>query len=164
MFAIGQKLKNLFDKVCQSPNCEFSFSDFSWEQGFVSETDVVVYCLGQKKYSIIASKGKQAIHDSASGGTFAYSGRMISEVYLRSIDGAAEFSTLAANLIFHEIMHNKIDALNMNANIHTNGGGGLADKVITIGSQLTQGNIDILAPALSKPIKQYITEMQKPVL
>ena len=166
MFVIGMQLKTMFNRICQHKNSAFESADYSWEKGNVADTDVVVYCAGTKEYgSIIKSKSGQPIHDSASGGTFAYSGGMISEVYLRTIDGAANFSSVAANIIFHEIMHNKLDAPTAKTvgDIHTQGGGGLASATVAAGTALTDANIALMAKALSKKVPQYTLEMQVPL-
>lgn len=89
---------------------------------------------------------------------------MITEIYLKTMDGAAEFPTLVANLIFHEIMHNKIDAANNSKDIHISGGGGLAASLINKGSMLTPANIAQMAGVLSKKVPQYTAGMQPPML
>jgi hypothetical protein len=89
---------------------------------------------------------------------------MITEIYLKTMDGAAEFPTLVANLIFHEIMHNKIDAATTSKDIHVTGGGGLAASLIDKGSALSSGNIAQMAAALSKKVPQYTAGMQDPML
>lgn len=167
MYAIGMKLKTMFQTICNHKNSTVAIADYSWERGNVASTDVVVYCCGTKEYgSVIKGKDGAAIHDSASGGTYDYTGGMISEVYLRSIDGAANFVSVAANIIFHEIMHNKLDAPKVKTvnDIHTSGGGGLAVTKVSAGSALTDKNIELMAGVLSKVVPQYTAEMQKALL
>lgn len=166
MFAIGMKLKMMFNQICQHKKSPFASADYSWDMGSVAATDVVVYCVGTKERgSLIKDKNGTPIHESASGGTFAYTGGMISEVYLRTIDGAADFSSVAANIIFHEIMHNKLDApaLKTVGDIHTQGGGGLANAVVSAGSALTPQNVELMAGALGKKVSQYTADMQTPL-
>lgn len=167
MYAIGMKLKMMFQKICDHKNSTVAFADYSWERGSVAPTDVVVYCCATKEYgSVINGKDGAVVHNSASGGTCDYAGGMISEVYLRSIDGAANFVTVATNIIFHEIMHNKLDAPTVKTvnDIHTNGGGGLAASNVSAGSAITLTNIELMAGALSKRVPQYTAEMQKALL
>jgi hypothetical protein len=167
MYAIGMKLKTMLNQICQHKSSTFVAADYSWEMGSVADTDVVVYVCGSKQYgSIIKNKSGVPIHDSASGGTYAYTGGMISEVYLREIDGAANFSSVAANIIFHEMMHNKLDAPTAKTvnDIHTSGGGGLASPTVSAGSALTDSNIALMAGALSKKVQHYTAEMQKAIL
>jgi len=167
MYALGMRLKTMFNQICQHKNSTFAASDYSWEPGSVADTDVVVYVCFSKKYgSVIKGKNGVAIHDSASGGTYPYTGGMISEVYLQEIDGAANFTSVAANIICHEIMHNKLDASKPSTvnDIHVSGGGGLASATVSAGSALTDKNIELMAGALSKKVPQYTAEMQKAIL
>lgn len=167
MYAIGMKLKTMFNQICQHKSSSFAAADYSWDPGVPAPSDVVVYVCGTKEHgSIIKGKSGKPIHDSASGGTYAYTGGMISEVYLREIDGAANFSSVAANIIFHEIMHNKLDAPAAKTvnDIHVSGGAGLANSVVSAGSALTDKNIELMAGALSKVVPQYTAEMQKALL
>lgn len=167
MFMIGTKLKGMFNQICKHPNSKFEAADYSWEPGVVSDTDVVVYACATKEHgSVIKSKSGLPIHDYASGGTYEDTAGMISEVYMKVFDGALNFADVAANIIFHEIMHNKLDAPKSKTvgNIHASGGGGLANSVVTAGSALTPANISLMAGALSKKVKQYTDEMQKPLL
>ena len=89
---------------------------------------------------------------------------MISEVYLRTIDGAANFATVATNVIFHEIMHNKLDAPTPKTVNDIHIGGGLANSTVSAASALTEKNIELMAGALSKAVPQYTAEMQKALL
>jgi len=164
MYAIGTSLQNMFNRVCQHKKSLIASANYTWEKGAPSQTDVVVYVLAKKSSSIINKKGGQPIHVGASGGTYRHSTGMISEVYLKEIDGAASFSKVATNLIFHEVMHNKLDASVPQTiyDIHNGGGAGLASHVVSSGSQLTPANIKIMAGALSKKVRQYSGKMQKP--
>lgn len=161
---IGCKLRDMFNIVCKHKNSEFSNADFFWEPGYVSDEDVVVYLLGKESSSIVKSKGGTSKHANPSGATFQSSDGMISEVYLKKMDGAMDFSTLVANIIFHEIMHNKLDAAKNSgiADIHVSGVDGLAKPIIDRSTMLTDKNISLMAPALSRKIPQYTAEMQKP--
>ena len=159
MYAIGKKLTSYFDRVCEKSE-DFSSSDFSWVKGTPSETDVVVYVFYSKNDSLILEKGGQAVHDSASGGTYRHSSGMICEVYLEPIDGAARFADVAAKLIFHEIMHNKLDASQPQTVADIHSGGGLAAPVISASSALSDANIKVMAKGLPKKVKQYTYKMR----
>jgi len=165
MFSIGMRLKSLFDQVCQHKNSTFAAADYSWELGNVADTDVVVYCFSTKDRGILWRGNSNVIHQSANGGTGLYNGLMVSEIYLAEFSGATAYATRAANLIFHEIMHNKLDAPAVKTidNLHKKGGGGLAEESVSPGSQLTPRNIELMAGALAKKVPQYTAEMQKPL-
>lgn len=166
MYSIGMRLKSLFDQVCQHKDSTFAAADYSWEMGKPADTDVVVYCLSTRDMSILARKNSSPIHNSASGGTGLFNNQMISEVYMTAFDGAANYSTLAANIIFHEIMHNKLDAPAAKTinDLHISGGAGLAMPSVSAASGLTPKNIELMAGALGKVVPQYTAEMQKPLL
>lgn len=177
MFAVGNELTAYFNRVCAHPASPFSGASVSWGRGSVGECDVVVYVVYSKEYgSIITNKGRLTVHQSASGGTVSLGGEMISEVYLEPFDGADNFSKVMANIIFHEIMHNKIDAPDektpdpkdknkdpkkrkMITDIHVDGGGGLATIPVGHGSALTTDNIAVMVAALGKKVRQYTAEM-----
>ena len=53
MYSIGIRLNQMFNLVCQHPASKFMTADYSWEMGHVQETDVVVYCYFDQKYSVI---------------------------------------------------------------------------------------------------------------
>jgi hypothetical protein len=161
MYAVGLKLKEMFDKVC-AETADFSGSDFTWMKGNPSDTDVVLYIYYKKRDGIIQNKGAQAVHESASGGTYPHASGMISEIYMEPMDGAANLPAVVANLIFHELMHNKLDssAPQTVADIHTGGGGGLAAAVVSRSSVLTPTNITLMAKGLSKKVIQYTTKMK----
>lgn len=164
MYAIGMTLKSYFDRVCAHKSCQIASSDYSWEMGNVQPADVVVYCSYSKNYGIIPKKGGSPVHDSASGGTLLHTDGMISEIYMEAIDGAASFATVAANLIFHEIMHNKLDASGNGGVSDIHKGNGLANAIVSAGSGLSTENIALMASVLHIPVKQYTTEMQKPLI
>lgn len=164
MYSIGMTLKSYFDQVCQHASCQMATSDYSWEMGNVKPADVVVYCSYSKAYGVIPKKGGVPVHDSASGGTLPHTNGMISEIYMEAIDGAGSFPTVAANLIFHEIMHNKLDASGNGGVKDIHKGNGLASPVVSAGSALTKENIALMASVLHIPVAQYTQEMQKPLL
>ena len=71
---------------------------------------------------------------------------------------------VGANIIFHEIMHNKLDCTvpASPADIHTAGGGGLAEATVSAKSMLTDKNIELMSGALTKKVPQYKKSMKKP--
>ncbi len=154
-------LKSLFDEVSKIVRI---LGKRGYTNGAPAETDVVVYVFYSKNDSIITEKSGDPIHDSASGGTFPHTDGMISEIYLEPLDGAAEFARLTANLIFHEIMHNKLDASmpRLVPDIHTGGGGGLAAAKVSYNSTLTPENITKMAQGLPRKIKQFTAKMKDP--
>ena len=80
--------------------------------------------------------------------------RAASEVYTSVINSLAVNKGLAyANLIFHELMHNKTGLGNA---LHSLGGEGLAAESVGEDSVLTQANCSFLAGSLNNEMQQYI--------
>lgn len=76
-----------------------------------------------------------------------------SEVYMDVITNACDdVAKGMANLIFHELMHNK--SL-MGNELHSKGGGGLAAEVVTQSTARSQGNVDFMKARLGKDITQW---------
>lgn len=48
-YAVGMKLKSMFDQVSQHPSSTFASSDYFYNVGNVQDTDVVVYLFGDFK-------------------------------------------------------------------------------------------------------------------
>ncbi len=77
-----------------------------------------------------------------------------SEVYIDSItDSGTTRSTSIANLIFHELMHNK--SADLSSRIHTHGGGGLAVETLDSSSVLSQRNIVFMRARMGNPVIQW---------
>lgn len=160
MWSVGNHLRDMFQKVISHASCPFERFHYSWERGVVQQTDIVLYFLASQADSIIKDKYKAVPkHNSGSGGTFASAGGMLSEVYLRAMEGDFAYSRLVAKLAFHECMHNKIDAAagSTVADIHT--GDGLAAATISNGTDLTDKNISLMATNLNRKVIQHTETM-----
>jgi hypothetical protein len=160
MYAVGNYLKDMFQKVIDHDSCPFERVHWSWERGVVQQTDIVLYFLASQYDSIIKEKYKAVPkHNSGSGGTFPSAGGMLSEVYLKAMQGDFNYSRLVAKLAFHECMHNKIDtpAGSTVADIHS--GDGLAAAMISNGTDLTDKNISMMAANLGRKVVQHTETM-----
>jgi hypothetical protein len=149
--SVASRLQNLFDQVCAgttlSPRASFL-------PGTPHSNELVVYFLPDRASSIIASRGgPPPIHNE--GETAFVSGAMISEVY---VGQAGPQSTTIANCAFHELMHNKLDMhpqLAVIRNLHTRGGGGIANRGVNFNSALTPRNKQLMRGALRLNIPQF---------
>ncbi len=162
MWSVGNHLREMFQKVVDHESSPFERFHYSWERGVVQQTDIVVYFLASQADSIIKEKYKAVPkHNSGSGGTFPSAGGMLSDVYLRAMEGDFAYSRLVAKLAFHECMHNKIDAApgSTIADIHSQGGEGIAMATVSNGSDLTDKNIGLMAAALGKKVIQHTETM-----
>ncbi len=160
MWAVGNYLQDLFQKVIDHKSCPFERVQWSWERGVVQQTDIVLYFLASQADSIIKEKYKAVPkHNSGSGGTFNSPGGMLSEVYLRAMEGDFAYSRLVAKLAFHECMHNKIDAPAGSTVADIHNGDGLAAASISNGSDLTDKNIALMAANLGRKVIQHTETM-----
>jgi hypothetical protein len=144
-YVIGVNMKGLFDTVSADQNCAFSDSDFFWDPAASGSLTLVIYFVDDHASSVL-----RRIRPSSPlgpGGTTHISGAgNLSEVYLSAAAGQADTAAALARLAFHEGMHN---LLNRGQSLHASGGGGLASETIFANTNLTQRNIDLLAPAVS---------------
>ncbi|HVE57851.1 MAG TPA: hypothetical protein VNB22_13550 [Pyrinomonadaceae bacterium] len=160
MWSVGNQLRDMFQKVIDHASCPFERFNYSWERGVVQQTDIVVYFLASQYDSIIKEKYKAVPkHNSGSGGTFASAGGMLSEVYLRAMEGDFDYSRLVAKLAFHECMHNKIDAAPGSSVADIHNGDGLAAATISNGTGLTDKNISLMAANLGRKVIQHTETM-----
>jgi hypothetical protein len=163
MFAVANYLTDYFNKVCQHSKSPFETARCSWQKGVAGENDLVIYFLSSSKESIIYKDFKTSSTCQApSGGTIETSQGMVSEVYMDTMQGDMNYCKLVANLAFHELMHNKLDAPTINptvSDIHALGGSGLAQATVARGTQITDQNIALMAGALGKKVRQYTAKM-----
>lgn len=120
--------------------------------------EVVAHILASRAGSLIRRQAPSA-HIESSGATAWLDGTMISEIYLSA---APRRPVGIAKLLFHELMHNKLDshpdpALRSCADIHTSGGGGVALAEIDFQTPLTEQNAALMRDALGRQIPQFLT-------
>ena len=156
MLTVGSELKSLFDKVCQHNNSEFEASDCRLNpgQGDIAPHELLVYFVNDSGASIIKKANSNADVDLTKSGNTYFSGNQprITEVYVLPVLKFDDRHKALANLCFHELMHDKLEPLN----VHVNGGGGLAtDGTITSSTPLLDKNKELMAKALGKRIPQY---------
>jgi hypothetical protein len=132
----------------------------------VGDKELLVYIVpnGSSFSSVIARRARSGWTPSTSSGlTFdigsANGGAVsiCSEVYWDRVEGDSQRSRLLANLIFHEFMHNKLDAAaGSTFDVHTRGGGGLATRdPINHDMRPNDHNMDLMARALNTRHAQF---------
>jgi hypothetical protein len=101
----------------------------------VKDDDLLVYVVSRNSSftSIVAHRNAAmwASNPTRSGLTSVLprdNNAIVSEVYWEKVQGDPDMPHLLANLIFHEFMHNKLDAVEHQGEdfVHLRGGGGLA--------------------------------------
>jgi hypothetical protein len=166
---VGDRVQAHFQRVIAHPACPFtSVRWFPGHAGMILDPDeLLVYFVASYRSSVIEAAGgrlKDTTFMKEGGATWESRNGMISEVWL---DGSplkaanplsdGDYQKLFANTAFHELMHNKLDSQTRGAvlnDLHTEGGGGLADQNFTAGTRPTDKNIELMAKNLARPIPQ----------
>ena len=161
MYGVGCYLRDYFNQICQHPASPFAGASFSWSgtAGNVAKHELVVYFLANQRRSIIQNRfGANTLH--AGGATFMSSAGMVSEVYLSDPEGDLNYPRLVANLAFHELLHNKLDAEEKSVvkDIHAHGSG-LSIVPVDRGARPSPKEIELMAKNLKREIPQYTLGM-----
>jgi hypothetical protein len=172
MFAAGARLRNLFDMVTDQRGCAFSSVDFSYsprcawpeqpQHNAVRCYELLAYLLPSSNRSLLV-RYYQLLPSQLgqSGTTYETPDGVLTEVYLDVMAGDPETGRLGGNLIFHELMHNKLDSYRAGSpvtDIHVAGGGGLArggpnlppGMAIKSYTEPTPGNLSLMARFLDR--------------
>jgi hypothetical protein len=151
LYQVGLHLIEFFDQVVQGVR-SFSGSDFWYnsDAGQVGPKDLVCYMLSTSSDSIVSSHSSGQLGPAGSTVWSQTSNAMISEIYMDATTGDASRPRLLANLIIHELMHNKLDAHPSRAVIRTSAGthgiaGGRVSTGGAISSASTPSDADVRA-------------------
>ena len=131
---VGDELVSLFMEVILSDR-DSPFMGAEWADGWCCDPEpweLLVYLVATQRRHGLLKRHKKVVPEAA-GATFPIDGRVLSEVYIgKNLGGTRdENQKLLANLAFHELMHNKLDAtvppargLFGNDPVHDHGGAG----------------------------------------
>lgn len=160
--AINRTLQDYFDKVVKVHDnlnlpgrAKFGRAQVQWLAGVptVAPNELLIYLLPAGATVVRTGKLQQgqppAGHDGLTNPNLQ--GETGSEVYFHFAD-----TTLLANLMFHEAMHNKL-ALG-NAQLHPQGG--MASATVEAATPLTRTNISNMAASLDANRPQWTAGMQ----
>ena len=156
-------LKSLFDEVCQNALSKFGDTDVTTtDLGTVAaniKTGELLLRITTKKKSILVKKyGEAAVSDNARGATkdTGSGNGVVSEIWLEGAAGSATVAKLLGRLAFHELMHNKLDAMDSAKDIHgTTDGTGLAAVPVSYDTALSDKNKKGMAPKLGSVVAQF---------
>jgi hypothetical protein len=111
LYQVGLYLIDFFDQVVAGV-ATFSGSDYWYnsDAGQVGAKDLVCYMLSNSGRSIVANHSNDPLGQAGSTVWSQSSRAMISEIYMDATAGDASRPRLLANLIIHELMHNKLDS------------------------------------------------------
>jgi len=159
---VADELQRLYAQVCDGTGhnpvvhvLERNAAD--WRAPNLLAGEVAAHILSSSTGSLIQRQLPTA-HMESDGATCWLDGAMISEIYISS---APRRPIGVAKLIFHELMHNKLDThpdpqMQSVAEIHDSGGGGVANASIDYQSPLTDQNIALMRSALDRHVPQYL--------
>jgi hypothetical protein len=162
---VGDNLKDLFEEVIKHPECPYSSVDwFAYHpDAQLDPGEVLVYFVPSSGHSQIMKFPQLgvSVDFSKDGNTVQMlHGGILSEVYVDKHVGDDHHTLALAKLAFHELMHNKLDAVVDNPlldDIHKHGGGGLATGPAPIDwyTTLTLPNKMWMARAVARPVPQF---------
>lgn len=161
ILVMTNNLSSYFNRVVAGTNSTFNgVRVVSQNRGLhVSPTDLICYIVPDFAHGMVRHFNAHFHNfENNVGNTSLYPQsvpeRAASEIYTGVINPLAINKGLFyANLIFHELMHNKTgigDAL------HSMGGEGLAAESVGENSTLTDANCSFLAARLDSPMRQYV--------
>lgn len=144
-YAVGNYLIDFFDQVCKGSK-SFDKSDYWYnpKSSQIGSRDLVCYLLPSSRRSIVARHTSEALGAGGSTVLSPKNNTVISEVYMTSIDGDASKARLLANIIIHELMHNKLDAQRVVRDVH-NIAGGRVSAGSALNSSSTPNDADVKA-------------------
>lgn len=159
---VADELQRLYAQVCDGTGYTpvvhvLERTGPAWQAPNLLAGEVAAHILANSTSSLIQRQVPTA-HMESDGATSWLDGVMISEIYISS---APRRPIGVAKLIFHELMHNKLDThpdpdLQSCAEIHDSGGGGVANANINFETPLTEQNIALMRAALGRNIPQYL--------
>lgn len=153
-------VERLFNQVVAVPECPYTIAQcFPGSIGTnLDPGELLLYFVPSKGSSIIKANGGGNVTLEAGGATWDSGNGMISEIYVDESLPAGNYKSLFANLVFHELMHNKLDAANGTTvlnDLHTQGGAGLAWSQVGWNTALTFANRSLMARNLARSIPQF---------
>lgn len=159
---VANELQGLYAQVCNGTDYNpivqvVDRTGPAWQAPNLLAGEVAAHILSNSAASLIQRQMPSA-HMESDGASCWLDGAMISEIYISS---APRRPIGVAKLIFHELMHNKLDthpdpSLKSCEEIHDSGGGGVANARINFQSPLTEENIALMRAALGRHIPQYL--------
>jgi hypothetical protein len=155
--AFRTRLENHFSEICQRQDCVFSYANVYhiFEAGSASPfgADLLIYLLPTASKSLITAVYKVKVGSEWAGAT--YSGGRFGTISVIYLDHAAnQTGSNAADMAFHEMMHNK---LRMGDELHSKSNGlgkGALGNQSYFGNYLTADDINLMAPAMADNVPQ----------
>jgi len=166
MYAIGNEIRSLLGQVTTHKDSPFMSADYSWEPsaGAMKSNETLIHFVNSGGSLITEFDGRSV---PTAGGTVLIRGTgVISEVYVDRVDGDPHFVQKLARVAVHELMHNKLDAVDPPnravSDIHAPLGGlGMALHQVEWDTQFTLRNLELLAKNLSRAVPQFTSALSR---
>lgn len=155
-YAVGNYAMDFFNEVIKSSKI-FDSCDYFFDAtpSSVGERDLVCHILASQSKSIVANHTSDPLGPSGSTVLSTRSKDVISEVYMTAVDGDASKPRLLANLIIHELMHNKIDARSAQDIVHQIVGGSVSKGTINASSTPNAQDIAAMRGKIADKVPQH---------
>jgi hypothetical protein len=155
-YAVGNYVIDFFNEVIKGSktfdSCDYFFDALP---SAVGERDLVCHILASQSKSIVANHTSDPLGPSGSTVLSTRSKAVISEVYMTAVDGDASKPRLLANLIIHELMHNKIDARSSQDIVHRIVGGSVSKSTINASSTPNAADIAAMTTRIADKVPQH---------
>jgi predicted dehydrogenase len=142
LYMVGMHVIDFLNQVVTGSQT-FTGSDYWYnsDAGQVGPKDLVCYMVTNSGRSIAASHTSEPLGAAGSTVWSLTTNAMISEIYMDATTGDASRPRLLANLIIHELMHNKLDAHPSRAVLTTTSGiHGIVNGRVSTGAPLTSSS------------------------
>jgi hypothetical protein len=166
MKGIRAHLLDYFNQACAGSN-DFDGAEFQWDPYAedVGPTDALCYFLDYEHRSIVrefaSEEEEKELSPELGGLTFfpEEKKKMISEVYMEKMQGDPHLDWMVANVMFHELVHNKCDA-HPDPDVRVTEDYHKLNKGLAVGNingtmRADQAEFDLLRKGLPKKIPQY---------
>ena len=151
---INDKLERLFQRVQRHPSCPYhAVRCFPYHVAAQLDPGEVLIYFTTRRTNLVMRNGAPNL--GPGGTTWQSQGGMISEIYVDGFLSNGDYLQQAANLAFHEAMHNKIDADKPRDIVHAEGSGLATGNQISGATQLSDANIRMMAANMARSVPQF---------
>jgi hypothetical protein len=160
---IGGNIEALFKEVQKHPSCPYR--EVRWFPAHlafgIDPGEVLVYFVTRRSSQVLANGGSSL----GPGGTTWLSARgVISEVYVDNWLSNGDYLKQAANLVFHEALHNKVDASGSVDIVHKDGTGLATGNPISGSTQLSLSNRAMMGSHMRNGVAQFLGGVQQSMM
>lgn len=155
--AVSSHITDFFKKVCEGTGFGSASVFRNPVVTQIGASDLLCYLVSSPERSIAISKGATSLGPGGTTIPVASGSGVLSEAYLSACAGDSNRNKLLANLIMHELMHNKLDARpgKVMVDVHKIPGGAISKDVVTSGMSPSDADIKAMRRGVSGAVAQY---------